>query len=96
MTDTTATTEPTIEEPIVEEIIDSEVETDDASIIEKTAHVLAVPVKKVTRVAVDVYAAFSHRLERTRDIRRGRKFVMDAQRRAFADLGEKQRNAENT
>jgi hypothetical protein len=87
--------EPVVEEPIVEEIIDSEVEDESTPLINKIGHVFAVPAMGIGHAFTRTHRAFSRRLDRTLDIRSGRKFVAAAQRKALAEIGEKQRNAEN-
>ena len=87
--------EPVVEEPIVEEIIDSEVEDKSTPLINKIGHVFAVPAMGIGHAFTRTHRAFSRRLDRTLDIRSGRKFVAAAQRKALAEIGEKQRNAEH-
>lgn len=108
MTDTTATdivetTEaaqaekipPEVIEAIAEATAEAEAEAeadDDPSIASKVAHTVAAPVKGLIHGVNRVFDRFVIRLERTNDVRRGRKVVAAAQRRALADMGKAARH----
>lgn len=104
MTDTTATDiietaetvqaeeiPPEVIEAIAEATAEAEAEAeaeDGPSIASKVAHTVAVPVKGLIHGVNHVFDRFVIRLERTNDIRRGRKYVAAAQRKALADMGK--------
>lgn len=104
MTDTTATdiietTEEAQAEEIPPEVIEAiaeataEAEAEDGpSIASKVGHTVAAPVKGLIHGVNRVFDRFVIRLERTNDVRRGRKVVAAAQRRALADMGKAARH----